>query len=564
MPRRAVLHYASGPGTRPPAASTMIPVLATVTGGIGLFLLGMVLMTDGLKTLAGDALRRVLARYTGSPLRAVAAGAGVTALVQSSSATTLATIGFVSAGLLGFHNAIGVIIGANLGTTSTGWIVSLLGLKFSIGAFALPLVGVGALLRLVGRERVAQVGLVLAGFGLIFVGIDVLQDGMGGLATRIDLARYSAPGLGPRLLLVGVGVVMTVLMQSSSAAVATTLAALAGGAIGLDQAAALVIGQNIGTTVTAGLAAIGASVPARRTALVHAVFNFGAALIAFAILPLFVDLVERLMSDDGSGADHALTIAAFHTAFNVLGAVVFVPLIPHLAAWAERVLPEHQSPLVRHLDPALREVPALAVAATVDTLGGVLAAAFSASGAALRAQSPLPAARLAALRDAAEAAGHLIERLPAGHAPTLERVNAAFHLLDHVQQFLHAAGKTRRYAALDLLPELRNRASALGTELDSAGHDVPLGVYPGSGAFDLDGGGTAVRLRPLILQASTAGEIDTGQALAALDAQRWLERLAHHARRALHYLAWLQGQAGAVPGEWQADESNGAVPIPGD
>jgi phosphate:Na+ symporter len=540
----------------------MISILATVTGGIGLFLLGMVLMTDGLKTLAGDALRQVLARYTGSPLRAVAAGAGVTALVQSSSATTLATISFVSAGLLGFNNAIGVIIGANLGTTSTGWIVSLLGLKFSIGAFALPLVGVGALLRLVGRERLAQAGLVLAGFGLIFVGIDVLQDGMAGLAARIDLAAYSAPGFGPRLLLVGVGVAMTVLMQSSSAAVATTLAALAGGAIGLDQAAALVIGQNIGTTVTAGLAAIGASVPAQRTALVHAVFNFSAALIAFAILPLFVDVVERLMSDDGSGADHALTIAAFHTAFNVLGALVFVPLIPQLAAWAERVLPERRSPLTRHLDPALREVPALAVAAAVDTLGGVLPEAFSVASAALRAQVPLPAAaRLAALHDAADAAGRLIERLPAGHAPTVERVNATFHLLDHVQQFVHAAGKTHRYAALDLLPELRSRAHALGTALHLAASGMARGEYPVSDAFAPYTTALPVRLRPRILEASTAGEIDTEQALAALAAQRWLERLAHHGRRALHYLAWLEGDSGNAPEEWRVDEERVATPL---
>lgn len=542
----------------------MIPVLATVFGGIGLFLLGMVLMTDGLKTLAGDTLRQVLARYTGSPLRAVAAGAGVTALVQSSSATTLATIGFVSAGLLGFNNAIGVIIGANLGTTSTGWIVSLLGLKFSVGAFALPLVGVGALLRLVARERLAHAGLALAGFGLIFVGIDVLQDGMAGLATRFDLAAYSAPGWGPRLLLVGVGVAMTVLMQSSSAAVATTLTALAGGAIGLDQAAALVIGQNIGTTVTAGLAAIGASVPARRTALVHAVFNLGAALIAFSILPLFVDLVERLMSDDGSGADHALTIAAFHTAFNVLGALVFIPLIPRLAGWAVRVLPERHSPLTRHLDPALREVPALAVSASVGTLEGVMREAFPECGRALRAQASLPSApRLVALREAASAAGQLIERLPAGDAATLERVNATFHLLDHVQQFVHEAGKAHRYAVLDLVPALRRHAVELGTALEDATDGMRRDAYTVTGALARDDPGELDRLRPGILEASAAGEIDTGQALAALAAQRWLERLAHHGRRALHYLAWLQEQRGSAPEEWRVDEPPRAAPAAG-
>src|SRR5690606_13279944 len=140
-------------------------------GGIGLFLLGMVLLTDGLKAVAGDALRRALERSVRGRLSAVASGTAVTVLVQSSSATTLATIGFVSAGLLAFPRAVGVLLGASLGTTSTGWLVSLLGLKLSVTALALPLVASGALLRLLGRERWAAGGLAMAGFGLIFVGI---------------------------------------------------------------------------------------------------------------------------------------------------------------------------------------------------------------------------------------------------------------------------------------------------------------------------------------------------------------------------------------------------------
>jgi len=239
-------------------------------GGIGLFLLGMILMTDGLKTAAGNALRKALARFTGGPLSALLSGATLTALVQSSSATTLATIGFVSAGILTFEQAVGVVFGANLGTTSTGWLVSLLGFKVSIAAFALPMVGAGALANLLGRGRWRAAGLAVAGFGLIFVGIDQLQVGMAGLATRLDPSMLPGDNLAGRLALVGLGVLMTVVMQSSSAAVATTLAALHAGTIGLDHAAALVIGQNVGTTVTAGLAAIGASTAARRTALAHA------------------------------------------------------------------------------------------------------------------------------------------------------------------------------------------------------------------------------------------------------------------------------------------------------
>lgn len=171
-------------------------MLALLLGGIGLFLLGMTLLTDGLKVLAGDALRRVLARFTGGPTRAMLSGAALTALIQSSSATTLATIGFVSAGLLTFQQAVGLVFGANLGTTSTAWLVSLLGLKLSVSAVALPLVGVGALARLLARDRWAAAGTALSGFGLVFVGIDTLQAGMADLAAQIDPEALPGASLG--------------------------------------------------------------------------------------------------------------------------------------------------------------------------------------------------------------------------------------------------------------------------------------------------------------------------------------------------------------------------------
>ena len=209
---------------------TVFSLLPPLLGGTGLFLLGMILMSDGLKTAAGGSLRRVLERSTGTPVSAFLSGVGLTALVQSSSATTVATIGFVSAGLLSFPSAVGVIIGANVGTTSTGWIVSLLGFKMNVGIFALPLIGVGALARLLGSGRRSSLGMALAGFGLIFVGIDFLRTGMGGLAQRIDLSGLSDGSLAGRLAMVAAGFAMAFLLQSSSAAVALTLAALHGGA----------------------------------------------------------------------------------------------------------------------------------------------------------------------------------------------------------------------------------------------------------------------------------------------------------------------------------------------
>ncbi|HMM70993.1 MAG TPA: Na/Pi symporter, partial [Rhodocyclaceae bacterium] len=196
-----------------------LPTLGTMAGGLGLFLLGMGLMTDGLKLAAGAALHRILAGATRTRWHALGSGILVTALVQSSSAVTVAAIGFVNAGLLALGPALWVLFGANVGTTMTGWIVALVGLKFKIEALAMPLAGLGALLRLTGEgRRSGAIGTALAGFGLLFMGIALLQQAFAGLAGQISLPQ----GEGPLAVLaqIGIGVLMTVLMQSSSAAMA--------------------------------------------------------------------------------------------------------------------------------------------------------------------------------------------------------------------------------------------------------------------------------------------------------------------------------------------------------
>src|SRR5215472_2245547 len=232
----------------------------SVLGGIGLFLLGMTVMTDGLKELAGSALRTVLGKAAATPLRGFLWGAVVTLLVQSSSATTMTTIGLVSAGLLSFPEGLSLVLGANVGTTGTGWLIALIGVRVSLTAAALPTIFVGALTKLLGRGRISGAGAALAGFGLVLFGLTTLQQGMGGLAERLhpaDLpAVITSPGVGwwsgwlGVLALILLGLVMTALMQSSTAAIAVTLSAYFAGAIGLDQACALIIGQNIGTATS--------------------------------------------------------------------------------------------------------------------------------------------------------------------------------------------------------------------------------------------------------------------------------------------------------------------------
>ena len=211
----------------------MLEVFVQLCGGIGLFLIGMTMMTDSLKDMAGETLRIWLSKFTGSPIKSVLSGICLTLIVQSSTATTLATIGFVSAGILTFAQAIGVIIGANIGTTSTGWMVAFLGVKFSITSFALPLLALGAMLKLFSQGRVALFGMTLAGFSLIFLGIDMLQVAMSGFAERVDLSVFSSRSMIAQFSLVLVGIIMTILLQSSSAAITATLAALASGAIDL-------------------------------------------------------------------------------------------------------------------------------------------------------------------------------------------------------------------------------------------------------------------------------------------------------------------------------------------
>lgn len=336
----------------------MFDVVLPLTGGIGLFLLGMALMTDSLKAVAGESLRLWLGRFTGSPTKAMFSGIAFTLVVQSSTATTLATIGFVSAGVLSFIQAIGVIIGANIGTTSTGWIVAFLGLKFSISAFALPMVGVGAMLKLLGKDTVSLIGLSLAGFGLLFLGIDFLQEAMAGFANQVDLSQWSNDDWLTQLILVVIGLVMTILLQSSTAAITATLAALASQAIDLPQALALVIGQNIGTVATAVLAAVGATISAKRTAAVHVIFNVITAVVAFfGLMPLTLWLVEARVIV----WDNTVIIAAFHTAFSLLGALMFMPFTKKFQYIIEKLLPEKDIPATRFLDESLFSLPAVAI-----------------------------------------------------------------------------------------------------------------------------------------------------------------------------------------------------------
>ncbi len=512
-------------------------MIATLLGGIGLFLLGMILLTDGMKAAAGGALRSGLSRMTGGPVRALFAGIGATAIVQSSSATVLTTIGFVSAGLLTFPQAIGLILGANLGTTSTGWIVSLLGLKLSLGSIALPIVGAGALLRLLLRGRAASIGLAIAGFGLVFVGIDVLQQGMSTLSSRFDPSAFPGRSLFGRITLVGIGVAMTVVMQSSSAAVATTLTAAHSGTIDLAQGAALVIGQNVGTTVTAALAAIGASVPAKRTAMVHIAFNFIAGVFAFLLMPLFVGIADG--SWTAGSFDPATSLASFHTAFNLLGIAIILPLTGVLARTITRLVPERGMPATRHLDTSVTRVPAVAVEAARRATAEIAATLFDPElithpGRAAKAGDVDSADR------ALDEVRHFLAavRTGAGEEMVHRRHQSVLHAIDHLERLratLVEPADARALRDPDVVRIREQVAEALSRARMELAAPAPVDTKWLEETAAAVAGARRTH-RPELLRRTAAGEMDPDETLERLEAMRHVDRTLYHVWRAAAHL----------------------------
>lgn len=506
----------------------------TALGGLGLFLLGMKLMTDGLQAMAGDALRDLLRRYTRTHLRGVFLGAFATAAVQSSSAVTLVTIGFVSAGLLTFGSALGVLYGANLGTTVTAWIVTIIGLKFKVDAFAMPVVGVGAMLAVLGRGRAKQAGMALAGFGLIFAGIGGLQEGLSGLGEQVDPGSWARPGLLGNVVLVLVGMVMTLLLQSSSAAVVATLAAVDAGTVSFPQAAALVIGQNVGTTFKAMLASAGGPIAARRAAFAHLMFNGGTGLVALLLLPLFVLGVDAL-STRLDVHDAAVSLSIFHTAFNVVGVLIFLPITDRFALWIERVVPERAGALTRRLVESGVDLPDVRLEASRRTTLDIARAAADLAAATPTRPAPYDAPTL---HTAIHGVRTYLDKLhaDAGTPEHLRQHLALLRSLDHLQHLVakgaHPPPPALRDAELDAvgLPDwleaLRDRLYADPTE--------PLAPFEAS-AERLNARLRGERDR--VLQRTAIGQIDAESSSARLDALRWADRMYHHGSSAVRYLA---------------------------
>ena len=328
----------------------MMTVIFQSLGGLGLFLFGMKIMSEGLQKVAGNKMRQILALVSNNRFVGCGVGALVTSIVQSSSATTVMLVSFVDAGLMTFTQAIGVILGANIGTTITAQLIA-----FKITAYALPAIAGGVLLKFfVGRQKWVYVGDVLLGFGLVFFGLATMKAGFAPLKndpTFIALfTRFNADNVGSIILCIMVGSALTMILQSSSATVGITMALASQGLLNFEACVALILGDNIGTTITAELASIGASINAHRTARAHTLFNVIGVINIIIFFPLFLELIVWVTATfmdigppnlvvNGERPNISRYIANAHTGFNVVNGMFFLLVLPYLVKAATWLTP---------------------------------------------------------------------------------------------------------------------------------------------------------------------------------------------------------------------------------
>ncbi len=323
-------------------------------GALGVFLFGMKQMSDSLTEVAGDRMRAILATMTSNRFRGVMTGFLITSVIQSSSATTLMVVSFANASLLSLAEAIRVIMGAKIGTTTTAWLITLLGFKVSMNAVALPLVGLGVVLTFLKKKSWKHWGNFIIGFGLLLVGLEFLKEHLPDIQQNpqilVFLQEYTQHGFASVLLFLLVGTLLTMLIQSSSATMALTLLMTAKGWIPFEAAAAMILGENIGTTITANLAAIVGNFRAKQTALAHLFFNLLGVLWMLLVFYPFLRGVSWVTEQLGNGSPFAdavavpVAISLFHTFFNLVNTLIMVWFVKPLARLVSWIVPERALP----------------------------------------------------------------------------------------------------------------------------------------------------------------------------------------------------------------------------
>lgn len=324
----------------------------TLIGALGLFLYGMKLMSEALQKVAGSKLRNFLAAMTSNRFMGVITGISITAIIQSSSATTVMIVSFVNAGLLNLTESAGVIMGANIGTTVTAWIISILGFKVKMSILAYPIIGVGFPLIFSKKTRYQSWGQVLVGFALLFIGLESLKSSVPDIGNNPEilefLRNFTGMGIWSNLIFLLIGTLLTVVIQSSSATMALTLVMCNNGWISFDSAAAMVLGENIGTTITANLAAIVANSTAKRAARLHFLFNVIGVIWVLSVFPFFlkgIDSIAQTISGKSAFTDAGsipIALSLFHTFFNVINVLIQIWFIKYLIIIVQKIVPERE------------------------------------------------------------------------------------------------------------------------------------------------------------------------------------------------------------------------------
>lgn len=321
----------------------------TLFGSLSLFLFGMKTMSEGIQKFAGDQMRSILRAMTSNRFVGVLTGFLLTTFVQSSSASTVMVVSFVNAGLMNLVQSIGVIMGANIGTTTTAWLISLLGFKMNIAAISLPLIGISFPLLMMSRERFNSAGQAFLGFALLFMGLNFLRHSVPDLQNNTELFEslqyLTGYGIYSTFIFLGLGTLLTIVLQSSSATMALTLVMCANGWIGFEHGAAIVLGENIGTTITANLAALVGNVYARRTALAHTLFNIFGVVWMLILLRFFLENISAAMVSAGLGSPFEgaemipIGLSIFHTVFNLLNTFLLIWFIKYFVMVVEFAMP---------------------------------------------------------------------------------------------------------------------------------------------------------------------------------------------------------------------------------
>ncbi len=514
-----------------------ILTILKASGGLGIFLLGMIVMTDGLRSLAGDTMRNALMRFTRSPRSGAATGAVTTAMLQSSSATTVMAVGFVGAGLMTFSQSLGIIFGANIGSTITGWVVALFGFKLPLGTIVLPLILLGVILKLFFKDKISTFGYALAGFGLIFVGISLMQEAMSGFQGIITPENLPSDSWIGRLQLVTLGILSTLITQASSAGVAVTLTALYANAISFEQAAALVIGMDVGTTVTAAMASIGGSVNVRRTGLSHVIYNLFTGVMALFLITPYIYLWETLA--EGALMQNAeIALVAFHTSFNALGVLIILPFTHQFAHLIEKIIPSKEPIFTEKLDKRLLQEPSLALEAARISAQDEFIALLQHINFILGDMKYGKKSDLTLLQSALDKTHHYIDEInpkQEKHAKW-KKLISLIHILDHAQR-LHERCEEEEYRArlVQKSPDLHSEHQHLITGNNEIISAISSKRFSDARKYAQTNEKLIMKsmesYRNMITEQMAKDEINIPLGTSKLEADRWLIRVSHHIAR---------------------------------